>query len=76
MAHRWAEQHQELICLRTFLGSKESVGGVLRSTTFSLGLSFVAQPDRREKGFKTETEGPIDMVGVGDSTFTEHPPYT
>lgn len=73
MAHRWAEQHQELICLRTFLGSKASVGGVLRSTTFSLGLSFVAQTGERrvsrqkEKALLTGWEW-----GIAHSLSTHH----
>lgn len=46
-----------------------SVGDVLRSTVFSLELSFVAQPAQGEKRFKAETEGPIGLVRVRSSTF-------
>lgn len=44
---------------RTFLGSDVSVGGVLRNTAFSLGLSSVAQPAQGEKRFMGEEEGPM-----------------
>ena len=63
----WA--NQEFICLRTFLGSRGSVGGVLRSTTFPLGLVFFAQPARVEVGFKADAEGFEGPGEVGCSMF-------